>query len=181
MERGDYDNPGWFVSTQGESVRATLKSSTDMENSMTMRETSNRRSETEAMTDAAVDTARKAAEAAAEAVEDTPSERVVAAAGEAIEVIVSGQTEATRALESMRQTVLDGATRMQQELVDFVSTRVREDMEIQKELLRCRNFDDLREVQTKFFHTAVEQYAAELKRLLELSSEVVQRSVIGAA
>ena len=96
---------------------------------MTMRETSNRRSETEAMTDAAVDTARKAAEAAAEAVEDTPSERVVAAAGEAIEVIVSGQTEATRALESMRQTVLDGATRMQQELVDFVSTRVLEDME----------------------------------------------------
>ena len=96
---------------------------------MTMRETSNRRSETELMTDAAVDTARKAAEAAAEAVEDTPSEKVVAAAGEAVEVILSGQTEATRALESMRETVLDGATKMQQELVDFVSTRVLEDME----------------------------------------------------
>ena len=94
---------------------------------MTMRETSNRRSGMEAMTDAAVDTARKAA--AAEAVEDTPSESVVAAAGEAIEVIVSGQTEATRALEFIGQTMLDGATRMQQELVDFVSTRVREDME----------------------------------------------------
>jgi len=149
---------------------------------MSIRDTSdNRRSETESMTDAAVDTARKAAEAAAEAVEDTPRERVVAAAGEAIEVIVSGQTEATRALESIGQAVLDGATRMQQELVDFVSTRVREDMETQKELLRCRNFDDLREVQTKFFHTAVEQYAAESKRILELSSKVVQRSAIGAA
>ena len=89
---------------------------------MSIRDTSdNRRSETESMTDAAVDTARKAAEAAAEAVEDTPRERVVAAAGEAIEVIVSGQTEATRALESIGQAVLDGATRMQQELVDFVS------------------------------------------------------------
>ena len=36
-------------------------------------------------------------------------------------------------------------------------------------------------VPTKFFHTAVEQYAAESKRFLELSSKVVQRSVIGAA
>ena len=148
---------------------------------MTMRETSNRRSETEAMTDAAVDTARKAAEAAAEAVEDTPNERVVAAAGEAIEVIVSGQTEATRALELSANPCWMARPGCSKSSWISYLPRPGRHARLQKELLRCRNFDDLREVQTKFFHTAVEQYAAELKRLLELSSEVVQRSVIGVA
>jgi hypothetical protein len=42
--------------------------------------------------------------------------------------------------------------------VDFVSTRIRQDLETQQELLRCRNFDELREVQTKFLKTAMDQY-----------------------
>jgi hypothetical protein len=60
--------------------------------------------------------------------------------------------------------------------VDFVSTRIRQDMETQQELLRCRNFDELREVQTRFLKTAMDQYAAESTRLMQLGSEVFARS-----
>jgi hypothetical protein len=130
----------------------------------------------EATVDTAAENARKAAEAAAEAVSDIPREDVPTTTDDAIDAVVSGQTEATRALESIGRTMLVGATRMQEEIVDFVSIRVRQDMETQKELLRCRSFDDVREVQTKYFQTAMEQYAAESKRLMELSSEVIQRS-----
>ena len=54
--------------------------------------------------------------------------------------------------------------------------RIRHDMETQQELLRCRNFDELREVQTRFVKTAMEQYTAESMRLMELGSEILQRS-----
>jgi hypothetical protein len=125
--------------------------------------------------EATAETARRAADVAAEAVSDTPAEVVATTAEDAVAAVASRQAEATRAMESIGQTMLDGATRMQQEIVDFVSARVREDMETQKELLRCRSFDDVREVQTRFFRTAMEQYAAESKRLMDLGSDVIHR------
>ena len=72
--------------------------------------------------------------------------------------------------------MLEGMEKVRQEVVDFVSTRIRHDMETQQELLRCRNFDELREVQTRFVKTAMEQYTAESMRLMELGSEILQRS-----
>ena len=53
--------------------------------------------------------------------------------------------------------------KVRQEVVDFVSTRIRHDMETQQELLRCRNFDEIREVQTRFIKTAMDQYTAEFE------------------
>ena len=63
-----------------------------------------------------------------------------------------------------------------QEVADFVSTRIRHDMETQQELLRCRNFDELREVQTRLIKTAMDHYTAESTRLMEIGSEAIQRS-----
>jgi hypothetical protein len=77
-----------------------------------------------------------------------------------LETVVSGQTGAVQAVESTGHAVLEGMARVQKEVVDFVSTRIRQDMETQKELLRCRNFDELREVQTRFINTAMDLYAA---------------------
>jgi hypothetical protein len=156
---------------------------------MTTQKTGNQLSEAtktaEAAANTAAETGTQAAKVAAEAVTSATDEAVRSATDEAvrsatdnvIDALVTGQSEATRALESTSRTMLDGMTRMRQEIVDFVSTRVRHDIETQQELLRCRNFDDVREVQTKFFQTATEQYVAESKRLMELGSEVFHQSV----
>jgi hypothetical protein len=82
-----------------------------------------------------------------------------------------------QATESSGRAVLDGMTKMQQEVANFVSKRIAHDLEAQQEMLGCRNFDELQEVQTRFFRTAVDHYTAETKRLMRLGSEVVQRSV----
>jgi hypothetical protein len=68
-------------------------------------------------------------------------------------------------------------TKMQEEIASFVSKRIAHDLETQQKMLRCRNFDELQEVQTRFFRTAVDDYSAETRRLMKLGSEVVQRSV----
>jgi hypothetical protein len=40
-----------------------------------------------------------------------------------------------------------------------------------------RSFDDLQKVQARFFRITTEHYAEETKRVMQLASEVVQRSV----
>ena len=93
-----------------------------------------------------------------------------------LDAVVAGQTVAVQAVESTSRAMLEGMEKVRHEIVDFVSTRIRHDMETQQELLRCRNFDELREVQTRFVKTAMEQYSVELKRLIEIGSEALQRS-----
>jgi hypothetical protein len=144
----------------------------EVEMLMATRTTSNQQSEA---TKTAVDTAKEAAEAATERAAIFEQD-VSLTADNMLETVVSGQAGAVHAVESTGHAVLEGMARVQKEVVDFVSTRIRQDMETQKELLRCRNFDELREVQTRFLKTAMDQYAAESKRLMQLGSEVFARS-----
>ena len=46
-------------------------------------------------------------------------------------------------------SMLTGVTEMQKEIAGFVSERIRQDLETQQELLRCRTFDEVREVQSR--------------------------------
>ena len=140
---------------------------------MATRTTSNQPLEatTTSATDAAVDTAKRTAEAVAES-NAHRSEDV----SPVLDAVVAGQTVAVQAVESTSRAMLEGMEKVRQEVVDFVSTRIRHDMETQQELLRCRNFDELREVQTRFIKTAMDQYTAESTRLMEIGSEAFQRS-----
>jgi hypothetical protein len=115
--------------------------------------------------------------AAARAADDVPTEDVSSAADTAFDMVMIGHTEVVQATESSGRAVLDGMTKMQQEVANFVSKCIAHDLEAQQEMLGCRNFDELQEVQTRFFRTAVDHYTAETKRLMRLGSEVVQRSV----
>lgn len=140
---------------------------------MATRTTSNQPLEatTTSATDAAVDTANRAAEGVANSNADR-SENV----SPVLDAVVAGQTVAVQAVESTSRAMLEGIEKVRQEVADFVSTRIRHDMETQQELLRCRNFDELREVQTRFIKTAMDQYTAESTRLMEIGSEAIQRS-----
>jgi exonuclease VII large subunit len=99
------------------------------------------------------------------------------------------QAEANRqAAEQVRQDALQGAevagtavfegfARAQKQIADFVADRIRQDIETQSELLGCRSLEDVREVQSKFFRRAMEQYSAEARRLMNLGGDVVSRAI----
>ena len=59
----------------------------------------------------------------------------------------------------------------------FITERIRQDVETQAEMLRCRTLDDVRDLQTRFFKTAVDQYAAEMSRLMKIGTDTMQRSL----
>ena len=55
--------------------------------------------------------------------------------------------------------------------------RIRQDLETQQELLGCRTFDEVREVQSRFFRTTLDQYSTEATKLTQLGTEVLMRSI----
>jgi hypothetical protein len=110
-------------------------------------------------------------------VPERPVESIESPQDAAIDNVTALQQEAVETVEHAGATLFEGVGRVQQEIAQFVSTRVREDLETQQQILRCRSLDDLREVQFRFVKTAMDQYSAETARLMKLGSEIMARSV----
>jgi hypothetical protein len=108
---------------------------------------------------------------------EPPAESIESPQDAVIDNVTALQQEAVETVEHAGATLLEGVGRVQQEIAQFVSTRVREDLETQQQLLRCRSLDDLREVQFRFVKTAMDQYSAETARLMKLGSEMLSRSL----
>ena len=106
-----------------------------------------------------------------------PAEALGSAADAAIDTLTATQQEALHGLETAGTAVLQGVTSVQREIADFVSERIRVDMETQQALLRCKTLGEVRVVQADFFRTAFDQYASEANRLLRLGGEMVSRSL----
>jgi hypothetical protein len=106
---------------------------------------------------------------------DKAAEQVASATDAAIDGVTISQQQAMETMESAGQAMMQGVTKMQKEIVDFVSERIRHDMETQQALLRCKTFDEVRDVQTRFFQTAMDQYSAEAGRMMRIAAEAMQR------
>lgn len=130
--------------------------------------------EAEAVTtqEAVTEAVEEGVEAVAEA---APIEDLARPADQAIDAVTATQQDTLEAIETAGATMIENVTRAQRAIADFVSTRIREDIETQQRLLRCKNFDEIRSVQTKFFKTAVEQYKSETVRLLKLGAATVTK------
>ncbi|SFC49601.1 phasin family protein [Tropicimonas isoalkanivorans] len=61
------------------------------------------------------------------------------------------------------------------EVTQFVSERIRADIETQQEILQCRDPIELREIQGRYLKTAFDQYSAETGRLIRLNQEVLDQ------
>ena len=94
-----------------------------------------------------------------------------------IDTVVVGQQEVLDTLESATLAVVEGVSRTQWEIADFLARRIREDLDTQQALMRCRSFDELADVQTKFLRTAVDEYGDEASRLLKLGGELAVRTL----
>lgn len=94
-----------------------------------------------------------------------------------IDTLTLSQQEALEAAEIAGRTVFAGLTLMQAEIAEFVSERIREDLDAQNDLLRCRNLAEVREVQGRFLRRAFDQYAQETSRLMRLGGAIATGEV----
>ena len=128
----------------------------------------------ERISKAATDAAGRLAETAAESFD---AETVVSTTRESIAAAARTQQQAVESIERASASMLAGVAEMQKEVAGFVSGRIRQDLETQQELLRCRTLDELRQVQSRFFRTTLDQYSAEATKLMQLSTGVFMRSL----
>ena len=128
----------------------------------------------ERMIQAAIGTAETLAETAADSI---GAEAIASTTRESIAVATKTQQQAMEAMERAGASMLTGVTGIQKEITGFVSERIRQDLESQQELLRCRTFDEVREVQSRFFRTAMDQYSSEATKLMQLGTELFTRSI----
>jgi Phasin protein len=91
--------------------------------------------------------------------------------------ISAAQDETLHTMEVAGTAIVEGLSKAQKEISDFVSERIRQDIEAQSEFMRCRTFDDVREVQSKFLKTAMDQYSAEASRLMQISADLMALSL----
>ena len=56
---------------------------------------------------------------------------------------------------------------------EFVAERIRQDIDTQVELMRCRTLDEVLEVQSRFVNTAMDQYSAEATKLAQIGAEMI--------
>ncbi len=70
---------------------------------------------------------------------------------------------------------------MVNEGVQFVVTRVQQDLEFQQSLLSCRNLEDLQRIQGDFYRKTMEHYSTESSRIMDrLSNSKSGPAAMGA-
>ena len=91
----------------------------------------------------------------AEATADTSAVPITEVIASAQEAVASAQQETLHNIGAAGAAMFEGLTNAQTEISDFITERIRQDVETQAEMLRCRTLDDVRDLQTRFFKTAV--------------------------
>lgn len=78
------------------------------------------------------------------------------------------------AFTKMGEAMVDYFGQSGSEFVEFVSKRLAADVQVQKELLNCRNPSDLAGIQTDYLRTAMEQYTSETGKVVEMNSAALE-------
>lgn len=71
----------------------------------------------------------------------------------------------------------NGATRLNQHMVDFVNARVKKDMETAHAIVTCKNSSDLFHAQSRFLEDAVKDYADEASKVFTLAAEITRETL----
>lgn len=98
----------------------------------------------------------------------------------------AGQDWMTDLMKEMQASGFDSAARFSaswaeamteigQEVLDFVSERVKEDMATQRALLSANSVSEFQKVQADFLRTAIEQYSQETSKLVQMGTDILPR------
>ena len=80
--------------------------------------------------------------------------------------------EALAAMIKANEAMLAGYVAMQQEIAEFSNGRLRQDMENQEALTQCGDLQEAFRLQAEFAQKAMQQYAQETAKLIELSARI---------
>jgi len=91
--------------------------------------------------------------------------------------LASVQQRGLQGAERAGSTVMEGFAKAQKQIADFVTERIRHDIDAQTALLNCRSLEDVAAVQQRFFKTAMDHYSSEATRMMKLGGEVASRAI----
>jgi hypothetical protein len=126
---------------------------------------------------ATVASARTAEAVTGKAAEAIDPEAIASTARESIGLATESQQQALETIGRTGTSMLAGLGEVQREIADFVAARIRQDLETQREFLTCRTFDEVREVQSRYLRSTMDHYSEEVRRLIQLGSDTLMRSV----
>jgi predicted Rossmann-fold nucleotide-binding protein len=69
----------------------------------------------------------------------------------------------------------EAMTEMGSEVLGFMSERLRQDADVQKKMMQCKDFGELAHVQATFMQEAIDQYTAETGKLVEIGSDAMRK------
>lgn len=70
---------------------------------------------------------------------------------------------------------MDAMVEMGNEIVSFTAARIKEDVDTQQKLLQAKEITDVQKIQTAFFQKAMDDYATEYAKLLEIGKTVLEK------
>ncbi len=85
------------------------------------------------------------------------------------QLTVSPQMWALNPMVSM--VGMAGWAEIMKEGVQFVSDRMRKDVQAQRSILNCKSLEDVLRLQSEYYRDALEQYTEQLQRVAELLSQ----------
>lgn len=86
------------------------------------------------------------------------------------DIMAQYQKMGLNALTLMGGDLMERLTDMGAEMLDFYTTRVKEDVELQHKLLHCRDLKEMQQVQGEFLQHAIDRYTEETGKLIEMGA-----------
>ena len=83
------------------------------------------------------------------------------------------QAASLNSLCAFNTTMADNTARLYREWTEFIGHRLREDMALRQRLLTCTSAEDMASVQAEFFRRAMEEYAAESRKMLQMTQDMM--------
>ena len=84
------------------------------------------------------------------------------------------QAQALRALTGMNTAWVERLSDMGSEVMTFVAHRIAQDVRTQHALLHCRDAKELQKIQAEFLQAAVNDYANETGKLMDMSKRLFE-------
>lgn len=75
----------------------------------------------------------------------------------------------------MSRAWIESMSDLGSEITTFVAERIQQDVRTQHAMLHCRTLPELQHIQAEFMQRAFEDYTAETGKLVQMSTEIVER------
>jgi hypothetical protein len=89
-----------------------------------------------------------------------------------IDAVTLHQQDALDNVELAGHALVAGVERAHRGIAEFLSQKIRDDLDTHRALLRCRSFGEMRDLQVRYLCTAVGQFGDEAVRLMQIGTDI---------